>query len=494
MVGGRLWRLGLVAVLLIAAVPRVPAAAAPPGNAYFERIWARTDRPVADGQVNRTWMWGPEGFTGVVQEPFRESPGGARQVQYFDKSRMEISDVGEDPSSIWYVTNGLLVVEMMTGRLQTGLNSWEQRQPAQVNVAGDANDPLGATYQYFGYLTDLAPLPVGTVIHQIVSPGSATNLFMYNERFNVYGVTTATYVPETNHTVASVFWDFMTSSGIVVQGGGTVHAPLFENPFYATGLPVTEAYWATVKVGGVDTDVLIQCFERRCLTYTPSNSAGWQVEAGNVGQHYYAWRHGQVELPSAPTPPPTLVEPLPDMIWTYDYLNPEAVVNSIFKAHGHTTSMNNWLYRHYYENAYTLPGLYSISTVGTGYFNHDTTGFYEWVNALFVSGRGVPHAPLCAQVLSAMNQPNTEIARRLREFEIVFEQERIGFGAYAYGIFLLEPTFGPFGSNSPYATEAFRSSFDMVARDFAGAKLDNPQLTFAQYSTDRGFHQRWCGS
>ena len=38
--------------------------------------------------------------------------------------------------------------------------------------------------------------------------------------------------------------------------------------------------------------MLIQCFERRCLTYTPGNPDGWQVEAGNVGQHYFHWRYG----------------------------------------------------------------------------------------------------------------------------------------------------------------------------------------------------------
>jgi hypothetical protein len=38
--------------------------------------------------------------------------------------------------------------------------------------------------------------------------------------------------------------------------------------------------------------VLLQCFERRCLTYTPDNPEGWKVEAGNVGQHYYQWRYG----------------------------------------------------------------------------------------------------------------------------------------------------------------------------------------------------------
>jgi hypothetical protein len=37
----------------------------------------------------------------------------------------------------------------------------------------------------------------------------------------------------------------------------------------------------------------MQCFERRCLTYTPDNPEGWQVEAGNVGRHYYYWRYGE---------------------------------------------------------------------------------------------------------------------------------------------------------------------------------------------------------
>jgi hypothetical protein len=46
-----------------------------------------------------------------------------------------------------------------------------------------------------------------------------------------------------------------------------------------------------VKVDGRYKDVLVQCFERRCLTYTPTNPDGWKVEAGNVGQHYYAWRY-----------------------------------------------------------------------------------------------------------------------------------------------------------------------------------------------------------
>src|SRR5690606_18565814 len=56
---------------------------------------------------------------------------------------------------------------------------------------------------------------------------------------------------------------------------------------------------------------------RRCLTYTPDNPPGWQVEAGNVGQHYYEWRYlsddeGPVDpAPPPPPPPPPPSEPPP---------------------------------------------------------------------------------------------------------------------------------------------------------------------------------------
>jgi hypothetical protein len=105
--------------------------------------------------------------------------------------------------------------------------------------------------------------------------------------------------PDTGHTVAGPFWEFMTSSAEVWQNGALVNAQLFENPFYATGLPISEAYWTTVRVAGTQQDVLVQAFERRVLTYTPANEPGWQVELGNVGQHYYFWRYGEFPFPQS---------------------------------------------------------------------------------------------------------------------------------------------------------------------------------------------------
>jgi len=85
----------------------------------------------------------------------------------------------------------------------------------------------------------------------------------------------------------------MTSSSLVYKDGNYVREPLYDNPYYMTGYPIAEAYWTNVNVAGTPHLVLLQCFERRCLTYTPDNAPGWQVEAGNVGQHYYRWRHGE---------------------------------------------------------------------------------------------------------------------------------------------------------------------------------------------------------
>lgn len=262
----------------------------PPSVDQIVDTWARTDAPVAAKDVNRTWMWGPAPFTETMPEHYDEADGGHRTVVYFDKSRMEVTHPDSDPNSIWYVTNGLLSEEMITGNIQVGDNDFVPYTPAQVNVAGDPDDTLGPTYATFKPLLGATPIHAGWKVTQTLDrAGHVGN----RDDLGQFGVTAAILVPQTNHTVASVFWDFMNSSGLVYENGKEVQDHLFANPFYATGYPITESYWSQVKVGGIVKDVLMQCFERRCLTYTPSNPDGWKVEAGNVGQHYYRWRYGE---------------------------------------------------------------------------------------------------------------------------------------------------------------------------------------------------------
>lgn len=290
---------GAIVVPLLAMVIALagsPALAVSPANNSFKRTWARTDQPVADGSVNRTWMWGPAAFAEALTEPYLEASGGERTVQYFDKARMEINDANADPNTDWYVTNGLLVVEMATGRFQIGASSFEDGIPAEVNIAGDASDPNGPTYRTIGNLLHQPPHDEGlTITRRLNRGGQITD----DPALARHQVTAVYLLAETNHRVASVFWDFMTSSGLVLQDGSLIESGLFPNPFYATGFPISEAYWATIQVGGTAADVLVQCFERRCLTYTPGNPEGWQVEAGNVGRHYYEWRHGPIAPPTS---------------------------------------------------------------------------------------------------------------------------------------------------------------------------------------------------
>jgi hypothetical protein len=291
----------ILAVLAFAIAMPMSALAEDPANEYFERTWERTDRQVSTTEVSRTWIWGPSGFTASCMEPYFKTSAGEREVQYFDKSRMEITDPLGDRSSDWYVTQGLLATEMITGEMQVGDNEFINWGPADVHIAGDA-DGGSPSYAAFAPLMDVAPLSAGEMITQTLSgDGTQGN----DPSLGSYGVTAQEHVPDTDHRVASVFWDFMNSEGPMIENGASTYGPLFSNPYYAVGFPITEAYWTNVAVDGVYQDVLVQAFERRVLTYTPGNDEGWQVEAGNVGQHYYMWRYGSIPADSSDACPPT---------------------------------------------------------------------------------------------------------------------------------------------------------------------------------------------
>ena len=287
--------LTLIGIFALMVIPLSVARAAPPGEPYFSRTWERTDYPVADGAIARTWMWGPDAFTQTGRETYRESPGASRTVQYFDKSRMEITDPAGDSSSPWFVTNGLLVVEMVTGAIQLGDAEFAAHAegPAQVNVAGDRDDPTGPTYATFtDHLLDPPQDPGTLITRRINRIGTVT----HDASLADYNVSAGFLDIVTNHTIAAPFWDFMNSTGLVYEDGAYTDDSLFLNPFYATGRPITEAYWANVKVAGSYQDVLMQCIERRCPDLRRRVAdPNWRVEAGNVGRHYYEWLYGEAE-------------------------------------------------------------------------------------------------------------------------------------------------------------------------------------------------------
>jgi len=261
----------------------------------FEATWARTDS-ITDG--TRSWIWGPAPFTNGIMEPYVQAPGGQRLVQYFDKSRMEITHPDGDQNSIWYVTNGLLARELMTGKKQIGDNDFEVLQPARIGVAGDPTWKWAVTYEKLGGVMNVPPpsehaYPSG--VGNWLEPWGEVK---YREDLaHNWGLQANIYVPDTDHVVANVFWDFMMQSGPVIENGQILdNQPLFPNPFYGTGYPLTEPWWIRTRFadssmpdGFYYKDVVVQAFERRTLTYTPENNPPFQVESGNIGRDYYAW-------------------------------------------------------------------------------------------------------------------------------------------------------------------------------------------------------------
>ncbi len=249
------------------------------GDSAFGSLWERTDGPVARGETARSWTWGPSTYA-TGSERYAEAPDGRRLVQYWDKSRMEIGDPNADRAQLWFVTNGLLTKELISGRAQVGNSAFVERQPAEVPVAGDPDDSNSPTYASFGPHASLdadrrVDSAVGATVAQSIARDGTLG---FDAELGRYGVTIGQYNNELGHNIPNVFNDFF---GVLPVDW-----------VFALGYPISEPFWATVQVGGEPKDVLMQVFERRVLTYTPSNPDGFKVEMGNVGQHYWLWRYG----------------------------------------------------------------------------------------------------------------------------------------------------------------------------------------------------------
>src|SRR4029079_6210893 len=131
----RRFLVSLLALVLLLLTAIQPALAAPDAASAFRRVWERQDKPVDEQRANRSWTWGrlvsPVILgTAITREPFADIYGGTREVLYFDKSRTERHDTNADPNATWYVTNGLLPIELISGKLQIGYNQFENRDPA----------------------------------------------------------------------------------------------------------------------------------------------------------------------------------------------------------------------------------------------------------------------------------------------------------------------------------------------------------------------------
>ncbi|MDQ6906726.1 MAG: hypothetical protein M3176_07860, partial [Chloroflexota bacterium] len=275
--------LGLLAVIFpVSTIPPVGAA-----NGFltvgFQRQWDAGEAVVPN-------FWGPLSNAKDGQlEPYEGGPNGMRQVQYFDKARME------QLTSTSPITNGLLANELITGKLQVGDAAFQQMQPAAIPIAGDPNNP-GPTYAQLGVaaVSLLAPATarIGGFVTTIVgADGSVTD----GGGFAGISLSPAigAYDNTTQHNVLGFFADFRTKVGVA-----------------SVGLATSEPFRATVNIAGTPQMIIAQVFERRVLTYNNSNADPFKVEFGNIGQHYYRWRY--------PTGAPLIVPPTPTPITADD--------------------------------------------------------------------------------------------------------------------------------------------------------------------------------
>jgi hypothetical protein len=270
--------------------PPASAVPLPPGlddaPLAIRALWQAIDGPVAGGR-SESWTFGPDTWA-VRREPYADSPAGRRQVVYFDKARLEVNDPQGDPSSAWFVTSGLLVREMVLGQLQVGDQQFRQRAPATIPLAGDPapdnpDAPTYASLRPHSALLTGTPMPdrTGQAIREVLHRDGTVTSDAAREQ---PGVDYAGYDPVTGHNSARPFVAWLATRPW--------------DALYVVGRPIAEPYWVQVRVGGTPRWVLVQAFERRVLTYTPDNPAGWQVEMGNVGRHYYEWRYGVAPPPS----------------------------------------------------------------------------------------------------------------------------------------------------------------------------------------------------
>ena len=251
----------------------------------FFDLWRRTDEPVRQGFAQRSWIYGaiPTGFR-YLRERYDE---GSRLVLYHDKARMEASPNGG-------TTNGLLAKELISGLMQVGDNKFEPRTAGNEAIAGDAIElnPSNPAYYSLRRVASLnndnrAAVRSGQGVVETINRNGDVGT---DNNTASYGVTYNYYEPILGHNIASVFWNYFQQRGTVLNSNGYYNDLIFDW-IPTVGLPLTEPYWTKAVVGGRQVDVLVQAFERRVLTYTPSNNDAFKVEMGNVGRHYFRWRY-----------------------------------------------------------------------------------------------------------------------------------------------------------------------------------------------------------
>lgn len=250
----------------------------------FLQLWDQTDGPVASGQASRSWLWGAQpNYMGMEQ--YIEGQDGKRLVRYYDKGRMEINNPNADKADPSYVTSGLLATEMIANEIQVGDHTFiTPTGKSTIPVAGDKrkDNPLTPDYAALKGVSSLhgenqSPNRIGQSVNEMLDVYG--NVGLDTEHTNIAKY--AAFSSATGHNIPDLFWAYLQDMQSTYNLNWTT----------MLGYPISEAYWTQMRVNGTDMPVMIQAYQRRVLTYAPDFPPGWQVQMGNIGQHYYEWRY-----------------------------------------------------------------------------------------------------------------------------------------------------------------------------------------------------------
>ena len=239
-------------------------------NPAFEEIWSARSASTSGFD-----LWGSEPLAWRI-ESYADAPGGRRIVQYFDRGRMELGlpDSGREEPQVY---QGLLALELTTGRIHLGDSLTASRTPPSIPIDSGSPDDRVPTYAALSNVVqERAPsrlgrdLPVAWIDSTgQPAPGSP-----------VVPLRGAEYIEQTGHNLPDVTVSFFARRPFGTMGW-----------IEAMGLPISEPYWTIYRRDGTPLPSLIQVFERRILVYTPALPAEQRFTTANTGRHYYRWRY-----------------------------------------------------------------------------------------------------------------------------------------------------------------------------------------------------------
>jgi hypothetical protein len=184
-------------------------------------------------------------------------------AQYFEKGRIE-DHRAETSNPAWAFLYGRLVPEMMDRAPNRAVSSTDKTY-ADLRAL---NDPSTRWAVPNGYRQGV---PMMT-------------------REGVFVPFDAQLRPVPGYKVPDFFWRYINRTDLFP--GGWLHD---------VGLPMSEAFPATVVKNGETREIIMQAFERTVLSYDSENPPAWQIERGNIGTDalpYHPQPRNAIEIPA----------------------------------------------------------------------------------------------------------------------------------------------------------------------------------------------------